>query len=118
MIESFDHAHCIARGCLAHPGGSEVKSRGQIANCNADCVRLCEQKRASDPGQLCVAVVDQASAVRALLLLLLLVSSYHRGKGEQCRVPTYTSLTGLKTRKMLGVSAVSRGMYVGAACHH
>ena len=75
------------QGCLAHPGGSDVESRGQCANCNAETVVMRAKSERQTQSRLCVAAAVQTSNALPLLLSLLLLGSNSRGKSDQCRNP-------------------------------
>ena len=77
----------LCRGCLAHPGGSDVESRGQSANCNAETVVMRAKSERQTQSRLCVAAAVQTSNALPLLLSLLLLGSNSRGKSDQCRNP-------------------------------
>ena len=74
-------------GCLAHPGGSDVESRGESANCNAEIVDMRAKSERQIQSRLCVAAAVQTSSALPLLLSLLLLGSNSRGKGNQCKNP-------------------------------
>ena len=78
----------LCRVGLAHPGGSDVESRGQSANCNAETVLMRAKSERQIQSRLCVAAGSNSSALPLpLLLSLLLLGSNSRGKGDQCRNP-------------------------------
>ena len=81
MKFKFESAHCRA-GVSGSPWWSGGRVARTDCECNAELV-LCKRKRASDTGQLCVAVAGQASAL-PLLLSLQLFGSYYRRKSAQC----------------------------------
>ena len=58
----------LCRVGLAHPGGSDVESRGQSANCNAETVLMRAQSERQIQGRLCVAAGsnEQCAATAAV----------------------------------------------------
>ena len=49
----------LCRVGLAHPGGSDVESRGQSANCNAETVLMRAKSERQIQSRLCVAAAVQ-----------------------------------------------------------
>ena len=77
--------NALCRVGLARPGGSDVESRGQSANCNAETVLMRAKSERQIQSRLCVVAAVQTSSALPLLLSLLLLGSSSRGKGDQCR---------------------------------
>ena len=82
MMKNYEfQKNTLCRGRLADPGGSDVESRGQSANCNAETFVMRAKSERQIQSRLCVATAVQSSSALPLLLSLLLLGSNSRGKG-------------------------------------
>ena len=90
-------------GRLAHPGGSDVESRGQ----SAETVVMRAKSERQIQSRLCVAAAVPTSSALPLLLSLLLLGSNSRGKGDQCRNPSERILQALEHARCMCVGAVT-----------